>query len=279
MSNLFLSIIIPSFNQGRFIQVCLNSILKQNYKNYEVIICDNYSTDKTRSILKKYKKYKNFKIYIKKDKGQADAINFGLKKAKGLFVTWQNCDDFYYPSAFQNFFNTYIANKKRSDCIYGNVNLINYNNTEATILKFCRVNLFHLLSEGMIVTNQSAIWKKNIHKKIGYMKNYNNCFDYEWFLRLAFNKYKFKKIKFSSCVAAFRIYKSQKSSNYSLKDHKRYHKITKDYQSKSIYKFFNLKILSFLSRFIRMLFFLLDLEIFYIFRYAKKYTSFNSLIK
>ena len=85
MKSVFLSIIIPSYNQGRFIQACLNSILKQNYKNYEVIICDNYSTDKTRSILKKYKKYKNFKIYIKKDKGQADAINFGLKKAKGIF--------------------------------------------------------------------------------------------------------------------------------------------------------------------------------------------------
>ena len=279
MSNLFLSIIIPSFNQGKFIEVCLKSILKQNYKNYEVIICDNCSTDKTKSILKKYKKYKNFRVYSKKDKGQADAINFGLKKAKGLFVTWQNCDDFYYPGAFQFFFNTYLANKKKSDCIYGNVNLINYNNTEATILKFCKVNLFHLISEGMVITNQSAIWKKNIHKKIGYMKNYYNCFDYEWFLRFAFNKYEFKKIKFSGSIAAFRIYNSQKSSNYSLKDHARYDKIVKDYQSKSIYKFFNLKFLSFLSRFIRMFFFLLNLELLYIFRYIKNHTYINSLVK
>jgi glycosyltransferase involved in cell wall biosynthesis len=270
MSNLFLSIIIPSFNQGRFIQTCLNSIIKQNFKNYEVIICDNCSTDKTKSILKKYKKYKNFRVYIKKDAGQADAINFGLKKAKGIFVTWQNCDDFYYPNAFQNFFKTYVKNKKKSDCIFGNIDLINYNNIKKTNLKFCRVNFFHLISEGMVITNQSAIWRKHVHQKIGYLKNYNNCFDYEWFLRLAFNKYRFKKINFKKSIAAFRIYKSQKSSNYSLEDYNRYNKIIRKYQSKSIYKMFNLKILSILSRFIRMFFFILDLEIIYVLHYVKK---------
>ena len=59
MTNLpLISIIIPSFNQGEFIEKCLESIVAQTFVNYEVIIQDNNSTDNTKSILQKYKKLK-----------------------------------------------------------------------------------------------------------------------------------------------------------------------------------------------------------------------------
>ena len=89
------SIIIPSFNQGEYIDKCLQSIIGQTFEDYEVIVQDNNSTDNTKSILQKYEKLKNFFIYFEKDKGQADAINKGIKKARGQWLTWQNCDDYY----------------------------------------------------------------------------------------------------------------------------------------------------------------------------------------
>ena len=55
----FFSIIIPTYNQGNFLKKCLNSIFAQNFKNYEVILIDNHSTDTTKNIIEKYKKKNN----------------------------------------------------------------------------------------------------------------------------------------------------------------------------------------------------------------------------
>ena len=97
-NNPFFSIIIPSYNMGNLIDKCLQSILNQTFLDYEVIVQDNNSKDNTKSILEKYKKFRNFHIYFERDKGQADAINKGIKKAKGKWLAWQNCDDYYCKS-------------------------------------------------------------------------------------------------------------------------------------------------------------------------------------
>lgn len=96
-----ISIVIPSFNKGRFIEETLKSIFSQNYPNLEVIIQDGGSTDRTQAILKKYaKKYPKILSWeSKKDKGQVDAINKGLAKATGEIVTYINADDVYKKGA------------------------------------------------------------------------------------------------------------------------------------------------------------------------------------
>ena len=92
-----ISIIIPTFNSEKFLKITLKSILSQTYNNYEVIICDNYSKDRTKNIVKYFLKLnKNIKFYQKKDKGVADALNFGFKKAKGQILCWLNSDDLYF---------------------------------------------------------------------------------------------------------------------------------------------------------------------------------------
>lgn len=98
-----ISVIIPSFNKGDYIEKTLESIFKQKYKNFEVIIQDGGSVDKTILIIQKYKKtYSNQMTYVsKKDKGQLDAINTGMKKAKGDILTYINADDYFEPGAFE----------------------------------------------------------------------------------------------------------------------------------------------------------------------------------
>ncbi len=92
-----ISIVIPSYNKAKYIRETLNSIFSQNYPNFEVIIQDGGSTDGTTEIIGEFaKKYpRNIKWVSKKDKGQVNAINKGLKKASGDIVTYINADDIY----------------------------------------------------------------------------------------------------------------------------------------------------------------------------------------
>lgn len=96
-----ISIVIPSFNAERYIDITLKSIVDQAYPNLEIIIQDGGSTDRTMDIVKKYsEKFKNLFIWeSKKDNGQVDAINKGLNKASGDILGYINADDYYKEDA------------------------------------------------------------------------------------------------------------------------------------------------------------------------------------
>lgn len=112
MTNPLISIIIPSFNKVKFIGETLESVIAQNYPNFEVIIEDGGSTDGTLEIIKKYaEEYPGIIRYeSKKDKGQWDAVNKGFKKAKGKILAYINADDTYLPGAFSEVERLYRLN-------------------------------------------------------------------------------------------------------------------------------------------------------------------------
>jgi len=95
-----ITIITPSFNQGKYLEQTINSILDQNYSNLEYIIIDGGSTDNSVEIIKKYEKYINYWI-SEPDEGQSDAINKGVKLATGAIVNWLNSDDYYSKDTFE----------------------------------------------------------------------------------------------------------------------------------------------------------------------------------
>jgi glycosyltransferase involved in cell wall biosynthesis len=107
-----ISIVIPSYNKVKYIQKTLESIVSQNYTNLEVIIQDGTSTDGTLEIIKKYaiKHPKIINWVSIKDKGQLDAINKGLKKAKGDIVTYINADDMYEERCLKAVADCYFEN-------------------------------------------------------------------------------------------------------------------------------------------------------------------------
>ena len=98
MTNLKISIITVSFNQGQYIEDNIKSVLDQNYPDFEHIIIDACSTDNTLSILKQYPHL----IWTSEpDKGQSDGLNKGFKKATGDIIVWLNSDDMMCEGAFQ----------------------------------------------------------------------------------------------------------------------------------------------------------------------------------
>ena len=90
-----ISIIIPTFNSSETIQDTINSVIFQNFKNYEIIIVDNNSKDKTIEIIKKNRLI-DIKFIIEKDNGVYDAINKGIKLSTGKIISLLHSDDIYY---------------------------------------------------------------------------------------------------------------------------------------------------------------------------------------
>lgn len=102
-----ISIIVPSFNQGNYLEECLDSIIRQNYLLYEIIVCDGGSSDESLNVLKKYDDHIAY-WYSYKDEGQADAINRGFNKCSGSILMWLNSDDILMPGALTVLANNYM---------------------------------------------------------------------------------------------------------------------------------------------------------------------------
>ena len=96
-----ISIVIPSFNQGKYIEQTIVSIIEQSYKKVEIIIIDAASTDETVAVIKKYEQYIAYWV-SEPDRGQSHAINKGLEKCNGEVFNWINSDDYLEPGALQN---------------------------------------------------------------------------------------------------------------------------------------------------------------------------------
>ncbi len=93
-----ISIVTPSFNQGKFLEETLRSVLEQNYPNLDYVVMDGGSNDNSVDIIRKYEG-RLFSWVSEKDAGQYDAINRGFAKIDGEVMAWLNSDDKYTPWA------------------------------------------------------------------------------------------------------------------------------------------------------------------------------------
>ena len=119
MKNPKISIITVVKNNRDTIEKNIQSVIDQEYKNYEHIIIDGDSTDGTQKIIKKYNK--DIEYWVSEpDKGIYDAMNKGIKKSKGDIVAILNSDDFYYKDALK-IVNSYFNKFKHIDFLFGTV--------------------------------------------------------------------------------------------------------------------------------------------------------------
>ena len=116
INNIKFSIITVTKNSEKYLEKNILSLRKQIYKNYEHIIIDSNSTDKTKSILRKYKS--GLKILSENDKGLYYAMNKGIKLSSGQVIGILNSDDFYYPKALK-IINDYFTKMPDIDFVFG----------------------------------------------------------------------------------------------------------------------------------------------------------------
>lgn len=220
------SIITPSYNQGRFIEDTILSVKNQNYLNIEHIIVDGGSNDNTLEILKKYEGIYNMRWISEKDEGQADAINKGFNIARGEIIGWLNSDDIYvFKDAIRNMVNAFQLHPE-ADLIYGDVIIMNKESIIKRVSPIFDFNYKKLLRNDFIA--QSALFfRREVIKKNKLRKELNYAMDYEFWLRLA-KKYKFLYI--NRIITADRNHSQRKSlsSNSGIFEEKR--SILKDYR-------------------------------------------------
>jgi hypothetical protein len=91
------SVVIPAYNASEFISEAIESIINQDYKNYEIIVVDDGSTDGTREVLAPLVGANTIKYFFKPNGGPSSARNFGIEKAQGEFIGFLDADDVFLP--------------------------------------------------------------------------------------------------------------------------------------------------------------------------------------
>ena len=204
-----ISIVMPSFNQEKFIEQSILSILNQSYPNLQLIIIDGGSNDRTVEIIKKYQKYIDFWI-SEPDQGQSDALNKGFKKANGEIFGWMNSDDLYLPNAFFFLIDAFKKNPNK-EIIFGDWLTINRKSNILDLNHAFDFNLNHFKYEGFHINSQSMLWRATLHQQFnGFDLNLYNTMDYQMILEFGLLMEK-KFLRISRVIGAFRRYEGQKT--------------------------------------------------------------------
>ena len=116
MNSDLVSIIIPVYNVEKYLKKCLDSVINQTYKNIEIIIINDGSTDNSLKICQNYeKKYSNIKVINQNNQGLSAARNKGIDESKGKYITFIDSDDYYDLDAVEKFY--ILATEKNADLV------------------------------------------------------------------------------------------------------------------------------------------------------------------
>lgn len=218
---MFISVIIPSYNAEKFIKNTLDSILTQEYTNFEIIVVDDESTDNSAQIVKGYEeKYSQIKLISQKNSGAPMARNKGLSLAEGEYILFLDSDDLLSSSSFLQV-NAVIKDEKDYDLIIGDYSLIN-NSGEAIGIKVN--NKFKNIQNANDFTNLSQIdpLPGTKYFKKSFLDNYDLVYsevkvgqDLNFFLKVLGHNPSVKLIK--SNVLKYRIHETGISRTYNEK--------------------------------------------------------------
>lgn len=190
MNSLKISIITPSYNEEKYIERAIKSVLDQDYINWEHIIIDGGSTDKTLGIIKKYK---HLKWVSEKDNGQADAMNKGFKKSNGEIIVYLNANDYFLPNVFSSIIKEF---ENGADFVVGDV-LVKSPRLNAEFVNTPKITLNEMLRNwepnAFSVNSVGYFYKKEVQKACPFNADNYATMDLEFLLDAA-SKYKFTKI-------------------------------------------------------------------------------------
>ena len=200
--NPLISIIIATYNSEYTISDTLDSIKKQIFKNYEILVIDKKSIDNTIKIVRKSKL--KSRIYVGRDAGIYDAINKGILKSKGSIISILHSDDYYYDKyTLLNVIKSF--QKKKVDIVYGNLLYVKKNNKNF-IIRNWKSDIFknNLFMKGWSPPHPTFFCKKKNYRIAGlYNKKLGNSADIELMYRFL-QKKKFKSYFLNKVLVVMR---------------------------------------------------------------------------
>ncbi len=193
--NELVSIIIPTYNGLPWLIDAIESSINQSYKNCEIILIDDGSTDSTRQIVKDYYGDR-IRYYSQVNQGLSSARNFGLRKAHGDYIQFLDSDDLIPIEKIKNQI-TFLQDNKEIDIVYSQCKTFYKNDIDNLMdwrgkQEYKNGDLFiHLLKKSFILPHMPLSRTKVLIDSGGYDNNMSSCIDYDFWLRVAFRRTNF----------------------------------------------------------------------------------------
>ena len=201
-----ITIVTPSYNQGRFLETTIRSVLLQGYPNLEYIVIDGGSSDNSVEIIQKYEPWLAYWI-SEEDRGQAHALNKGFARASGDIYAYLNSDDFYEPGALQSCVLGFQGGHQwvvgRVRCWQDGVG--DWPFPELPGKSFTKWFL------SCPIPQPGCFWSAELHREMGrFREDLNYIIDYEFWLRLRFIK-RIKPFYIDRTIAVYRLHSQSKT--------------------------------------------------------------------
>jgi len=201
------SIIVPSFNQGKFIRETIDSILAQDYRPLEILVMDGASTDETLEVLESYGGIPELNWLSEPDNGVADAVNKGMAKAAGQILAIQSSDDVYLRGAISAAVE-FLTGHEDVALVYGDVELINEQSEIIGRDLLTAFNLNDYLGRFTYIPQPSAFFRANLVGEIGgWRQEVSYAADADFWFRIAV---KHKVAKLDRVMACYRYHIDQR---------------------------------------------------------------------
>jgi glycosyltransferase involved in cell wall biosynthesis len=203
-----ISIVTPSFNQGRFLEETIRSVLLQNYPNLEYLVIDGGSRDETGQVLARYGVFLA-QVISEPDRGQSHALNKGLARAGGELLGWQNSDDFYAPGAFHRAAAAWLE-RGRPEAVYGQLHLVDEHSRLTGAYPTGAVDP-HRMFPWANMFNQSMFFSRRLLEDAYPVdEDFHHCMDYELFWRLILKGFRLEYVP--EIDGFFRLHEQAKGS-------------------------------------------------------------------
>jgi len=204
-----ITVIIPNFNKSKYLEQCINSVLNQTFKSWNLIVIDDASTDESKKILNKFINHKQIAIIkLKKNKGVSFCRNLGMRLAQAEYISFLDSDDYWLEDKLEKHLN-FLKNK---NYVFSYTDYFFFNENNKNVKKTTNLHSeFNLLSfvKNTSINTSTIILKKN---SIGYSRFKKMTLLEDYIFKCDLLKKNIIAYKFNQASTAYRITNDNRSS-------------------------------------------------------------------